>query len=90
MPAKYNEGQALEGAIKKPAVYRAVRTVIFTWSISIEQAHYYGLGSMHNPRIGYLHLVYPFGHGVVIHLLDLVLVHHGFTHEFRPVTVNFG
>ena len=45
---------------------------------------------MHRRRIADLHLVDPLGHGVVIELLDLMVVHNGFDHQVGPVSVDLG
>src|SRR5205085_10003085 len=39
MSAKNSPRQSVQRTIKKPAVHRTIRTVVLTWSISIEQTH---------------------------------------------------
>src|SRR5690242_15683468 len=89
MSAKNRPWQAVQRAIEKPAIHRTIRTVVFAWSISIEQPHDNRLGAVLQRRIANLHFVNPLRHRIVIQLLDLILVHHRFDHQVRPVAVNF-
>src|ERR1051325_163538 len=90
MPTKYCEREVMQRTIKEAAVHRAIWTVVFPRPVCIEQSHDDALCAVLNGRVTDLHLVYPLGHRIVVHLFDLILVHYRFDHEFGPVAVYFG
>ena len=69
---------------------RAVGAVVLARTVGVEQADDDGLGAVLGGRVAHLHLVHPLGHGVVVELLDLVLIHHVLDHQVRPVAVHLG
>src|SRR5690349_8986280 len=89
MPAKNGPRQIVQRAVKKPAVYRSIRTVVLARPVSIEQPHDNALGAVLQRRIADLHFVDPLRHRVVVELLDLILVHHRFDHQIGPVAIDF-
>ena len=80
----------VQGAVTEQAVDAAIVMVSFAGPIKIEEAHPHAFRSIHLRRIHHLHFSHPLRDCVVIQLPDLITIHHVFSHNSRPVAVNFG
>src|SRR5207249_4886267 len=89
MTSKDYPWQTHKCTVEKSTVNRAIRAIIFTRPVGVEKTYYHTLCLILGGGIADLHLVYPLAHRIIIELFDLMLIHHAFNHELRPISIHF-